>query len=52
MPRLLLAAPFLLVLHADAQAPEDSRPSVNLNFASWNRISGWLARLDGLRRAA
>ena len=28
MPRLLLAAPFLLVLHADAQAPEDSRPSL------------------------
>ena len=23
-----------------------------LNFASWNLISGWLARLDGLRRAA
>jgi integrase len=24
---------------------------VSLNFASWNLISGWLARLDGLRRA-
>ena len=25
---------------------------VTLNFASWNLFSGWLARLDGLRRAA
>jgi hypothetical protein len=25
---------------------------VTLNFASWNLISGWLTRLDGLRRAA
>ena len=25
---------------------------VSQNFASWNLISGWLARLDGLRRAA
>ena len=28
MFRLLLAAPFLLVLHAGAQAPEDTRPSL------------------------
>jgi hypothetical protein len=26
--------------------------AASLNFASWNLISGWLARLDGLRRAA
>ena len=28
------------------------RRLVSLNFASWNLIGGWLARLDGLRRAA
>jgi hypothetical protein len=26
------------------------REAVSPNFASWNLISGWLARLDGLRR--
>jgi hypothetical protein len=25
---------------------------VNLTFASWNLISGWLTRIDILRRAA
>ena len=38
MPRLLLAAPFLLVLHAAAQAPEDSRPSLFFR-EDWKEIA-------------
>ena len=38
MSRLLLAAPFLLVLHAAAQAPEDSRPSLFFR-EDWKEIA-------------
>ena len=38
MPRLLLAAPFLLVLHAAAQAPEDSRPPLFFR-EDWKEIA-------------
>jgi hypothetical protein len=38
MPRLLLAAPFLLVLHAAAQAREDSRPSLFFR-EDWKEIA-------------
>src|SRR5258705_2742933 len=38
MPRPLLAAPFLLVLHAAAQAPEDSRPSLFFR-EDWKEIA-------------
>ena len=38
MPRLLLAAPFLLVLHAAAPAPEDSRPSLFFR-EDWKEIA-------------
>jgi hypothetical protein len=38
MRRLLLAAPFLLVLHAAAQAPEDSRPSLFFR-EDWKEIA-------------
>ena len=39
MPRLLLAAPFLLVLHAAAQAPEDSRPLLFFR-EDWKEVAG------------
>ena len=38
MPRLLLAAPFLMVLHAAAQAPEDSRPPLFFR-EDWKEIA-------------
>ncbi len=31
---------------------ESLRKEVTLNFASWNRIGGWLKQIDRLRRAA
>jgi hypothetical protein len=30
---------------------EQTEEELTLSFASWNLISGWLTRLDGLRRA-
>jgi hypothetical protein len=43
---------FALALQWATFACIHERRLVSLNFASWNLISGWLARLDGLRRAA
>ena len=40
-----------LVYRAVAR-PKGERRLVSLDFASWNRISVFLARLDGVRRAA
>ena len=37
---------------AHAYGGKRERRLVSQIFVSWNLISGWLARLDGLRRAA
>jgi hypothetical protein len=37
---------------AEAEREDLLKNLVSLTFASWNRISAWLRRLDGLQRTA
>ena len=57
-PELASSGNVRLRAHGSLSSPADSlrekreRRLVSLDFASWNRISVFLARLDGVRRAA